>query len=71
MKEYPLHCGTVGSLVWVMTTERLVIAHISTIPAAVPSTERINELVAEGWRRHEVARMYGTELSTFYAHGVL
>lgn len=61
MTERALDLGTVGSLAWVLTDRRLVIAHRSTIPGVMPRRERLLELRAWGWSNVRIAEVYGVD----------
>lgn len=58
MTETPLDAGHLGSLVWALTSRRLVIRHVSHIPVYLPKPQRIRALMDAGWSANEIGRMY-------------
>lgn len=61
MLERVIAKGTIGSTVWLWTTQRLIVTHVERLPAQTPSRERYIELRDCGWTTGEIARMYGCE----------
>ncbi len=64
--EQALGTGQIGSLVWVFTNERLVIAHEDRIPSAIPSRDRLEDLRTCGWHYSEIARMFDISQRTLH-----
>lgn len=69
MRELVLDTAQIGSIVFVRTTKRIVVAHESRIPLPRPSKQRLDELRAWGWTMHQIARMYGTDMRNLYPNG--
>lgn len=64
MSEELLATGVVGAIVWLATDQRIILRHESAVPSPAPSPDHMRELEALGWRRWEIAHMYGTSLVT-------